>query len=119
MIDSKGCKVLTTKDFWTIIEPGNVPAAVLFWTKRIAHCTLMAGHFTRIASEFEGRITFGSLETDRTDGIAQQLGVETLPTVLLFLNGQPVEKLTGVFSVKHLANALNQMLEDWTTQSPT
>lgn len=73
-------------------------------------CKIMAPTIDKLATRFEGKANVGKLNVDDNAGIAQRLGVSSIPTVVIFKEGQEVGRYVGVQSEDALAKALNENL---------
>ncbi len=87
--------VLTDDTFKTDVEKSSGVVLVDFWATWCGPCKMIAPIVEQIASENEGKITVGKLDVDQNGETAMKYGVMSIPTLILFKNGQPVERLVG------------------------
>ena len=73
-------------------------------------CKMMAPTIDKIATSFKDRATVGKLNVDQNQGTAGQLGVTSIPTVVIFKDGQEVERYVGVQGEPALAKAIENHL---------
>ena len=73
-------------------------------------CQAMTPIAERLAARFAGRADVVKVDVDRADELASAHGVRSIPTVLLFANGQVVERVVGVTSETALAAAIESQL---------
>jgi thioredoxin 1 len=84
-------------DFQTdVLDPSkDTPVVVDFWATWCGPCRAMAPHLDAIASEFEGKLRIVKVDVDRNQKTAITYGIQSLPTLLVFKNGEVVDKLVG------------------------
>lgn len=78
-----------------IDESHNRPVVVDFWADWCAPCKVLMPLLEKIANEYQGAFLLAKVNADQQPGIAQQLGVRNLPTVMVIQNGQPVDGFAG------------------------
>jgi thioredoxin 1 len=87
--------VVTDASFETEVEKSNGVVLVDFWATWCGPCKMIAPIVEQIASEHEGKLTVGKLDVDVNGQTALKYGVMSIPTLILFKNGQPVERIVG------------------------
>ncbi len=85
---------LTKKDFNDTISSGTV--LVDFWAGWCMPCKMLAPVFEEIALELKDTVKTGKVDVDAESDIAMEYGVMSIPTVILFRNGQEVRRFVGV-----------------------
>lgn len=85
---------LTTSDFDRYISDGR-PVFVDFWAIWCPPCRAMDPVVERLASKYSGQVVFGKLNTDEQSEIATRYDVQSIPTFMIFRNGQPVDATIG------------------------
>jgi len=83
------------------------PLVVDFWATWCAPCHVMTPILRDMAKRFEDRLVFAKVDIQNSRDLAQQFGVNTIPTLILFKNGKEWDRLTGVRS----RSELNKLLE--------
>jgi putative thioredoxin len=76
-------------------ESFNRPVLVDFWADWCEPCKQLMPLLERLAAEYAGAFLLAKINADEQQGIAGQLGVRSLPTVMLFKDGQPIDGFTG------------------------
>ena len=80
---------------YLIDESFNRPVVVDFWADWCAPCKQLMPLLEKLADEYAGAFLLAKINADEQQGISQQLGVRSLPTVMVFKDGQPVDGFTG------------------------
>lgn len=65
------------------------------WAPWCGPCRTLAPIIDELAKEFEGKITFGKLNTDENENIPMRFNISAIPTLLVFKNGEMVDRIVG------------------------
>ena len=97
-------------DFETTVVQSDIPVLVDFWAPWCGPCKMIAPILDEIAPEFEGKAKIVKINVDDNQLVAGQFGVRSIPTLLLFKNGQLVATQVGALPKNQLAAFINQHL---------
>jgi thioredoxin 1 len=99
---------LTKENFTQSVESGV--SLVDFWAPWCGPCKMQLPIVEELATELEGQATIAKINVDEQPELASQFGVMSIPTLILFKDGQPVDKMVGLQSKDALkAKISNQM----------
>lgn len=81
-----------------------------FWAAWCGPCQMVAPIIDELAVEYAGRVKVMKLNTDENPEIAGRFQVMSIPTILIFKNGQPIERLVGAMPKRKFKEVLDSLL---------
>ena len=92
---SDNVKVLTDASFEADVLKSDVPVLVDFWAPWCGPCRVVGPVLDRIAARYQGRVTVGKLNVDENQQTSMAYGIRSIPTIALFIGGEPVDGVMG------------------------
>lgn len=99
-------KTVTSQTFQKDVLKSDQPVLVDFWASWCGPCIAMEPTIEAVAKEFDGQLVVAKVNVDENPQIANDYGVQGIPTMYVFKNGQPVERLVGLQPKDKLASVL-------------
>ena len=81
---------LTEENFDSVLKD-NAVVAVDFWATWCGPCKMLAPVIEELASDFDGKAVIGKVDVDENESLAMRFGIMSIPTVLIFKNGEMVD----------------------------
>ncbi|QGA53403.1 thioredoxin [Sulfolobus sp. E5-1-F] len=107
--DKEPVKHLDSKNFDEFITKNKI-AVVDFWAEWCAPCFILAPIIEELANDYP-QVAFGKLNTEENQDIAMRYGIMSLPTVMFFKNGEPVDQILGAVPREEIEIRLKSLLE--------
>ncbi|EJL74333.1 MULTISPECIES: thioredoxin [Chryseobacterium] len=101
---------ITDSSFQDTVLKSDKPVLVDFWAVWCGPCRTLGPIIEEVASDFEGKALVGKVDVDNNQEISMQYGIRNIPTVLIFKNGEVVDKLVGVAPKEVIAEKLSAHL---------
>jgi thioredoxin 1 len=102
--------VLTKENFEEEVLKSEIPVLVDFWATWCGPCKAMAPILEEIASENTGKLKVAKLDVDSQSALAQQYGVMSMPTFMVFKGGKRVAQVIGAMPKSQLMGVVQPIL---------
>ncbi len=101
---------VTDASFKEDVLESPLPVLVDFWAPWCGPCRMVAPVVDEIAEQYDGKIKVVKVNTDENPNIASQYGIRSIPTLMIFKDGQRVDMVVGAVPKTTLANTLEKFL---------
>lgn len=99
---------VTDANFETEVAASKLPFLLDFWATWCGPCLAIAPHVEAIANDHVGQFRVGKLDVDQNSEIAAKYGIRSIPTLILFKDGQPIDQVVGGVSKSTLETMLKK-----------
>jgi thioredoxin 1 len=100
---------VTQANFTTEVLQSAQPVLVDFWAEWCGPCKMLAPILDELAEEYNGRVRIGKVNIDEFQELAAQYGIRSIPTLLIFKQGQVAEQLVGLRSKRDLKASFDRL----------
>ncbi len=101
---------VTDASFQTDVLDNDLPVLVDFWAPWCGPCRMVAPVVDELAEEYDGKVAFYKLNTDENPNIATTYGIRSIPTLLVFKDGEVSGQIVGFRPKGDLAKRLDEAL---------
>jgi thioredoxin 1 len=100
---------ITDANFNEIIQ-SDKPVLVDFWAEWCGPCRMIGPIVEELAGEYDGKAVVGKVDVDANPQVSAKFGIRSIPTLLVFKNGEIVDKQIGAVGKNILAEKLNAQI---------
>ena len=101
---------ISEDNFESFVLTSPVPVLVHFWAPWCGPCRMVAPVVDEISEQYDGQVKVVKLNTDENPSVASQYGIRSIPTLMIFKDGQRVDMVVGAVPKTTLANTLEKYL---------
>ncbi|MEX0274088.1 MAG: thioredoxin [Flavobacteriaceae bacterium] len=101
---------ITDATFDEVVLKSYKPVMVDFWAAWCGPCRMVGPIIDEISTEYDGKAVVGKVDVDANQEFAAKYGVRNIPTVLVFKNGEIVNRQVGVSPKKVYTDAIEALL---------
>ncbi len=94
--------------FTQLVQSSELPVLVDFWAEWCGPCRAIAPVLEELSEEFAGKAIIAKMNVDENQQIPAQYGIRSIPTLMLFKNGEVTETLVGALPKAQFVQLLNQ-----------
>ena len=88
--------ILTIENFEEEVLKSDTPVLVDFWAPWCGPCKMISPIIAEIAAEYEDQVKIGKINVDEEEELARKYYITSIPTLILFRNGEPIKNSVGV-----------------------
>lgn len=101
---------LTNSDFDEIIVNSDIPVIVDFWAPWCGPCKVMGPTFEKLSKEYVLKTLFTKVDTEVEQNLGAKYAIRSIPTLIVFIDGVEVERVSGALDESSLKSLLNKHL---------
>ena len=101
---------VTDDTFQTEVIDSEVPVLVDFWAEWCAPCKMIAPIVDALADEYDGKVKFAKMDVDTNPRTPMSYGIRSIPTLLIFSGGSPVDQVVGAVPKAALKGRLEKAI---------
>jgi len=98
--------VTSSTEFFELVKKSPLPVLIDFWAEWCGPCRVAAPEFAKLAKERSGKLFVGKVNTDELTDVAARFSIQSIPTFVLFKDGQEAARASGAMPASQIARAV-------------
>ena len=103
-------KEVTDQSFEADVLKSSSPVVVDFWAVWCGPCRMIAPIVDELSQEYSGKVEFYKLNVDENPQVSMKYGIRSIPTLLVFKGGKPVDQVVGALPKRELKKHVDAVL---------
>ena len=101
---------ITDSNFDQEVLKAETPVLVDFWAEWCGPCRMVGPVVEELAGDYEGKVKVGKVDVDTNPQISMKYGIRSIPSLLIFKDGEVVDQIVGAVPKPHLQKQLDAQL---------
>ena len=102
---------ITKENFAELVERAEKPVLVDFWAPWCVYCRRIGPAVDQIAQQYDGQLVVGKVNIDEQPELAGRYGIMSIPTIIVFKNGEIAEQVVGAVNRGKLKEMLDRHIQ--------